>query len=155
MNDGAVAGTNGDEGFHLGRLARAGVAIIVFGFFVFVIGIFPSLINLDITPGIGIFQIFVALVGITFMTLGAYVYMYTTRHPEAPRRLRHGIGLRLMATGLVFAYAAGLADVLGIGSHPATPLTRPYFGEWQAAGVVLGVILIVAGILLYSQRPKG
>lgn len=146
---------NEDEGLFLGRLARAGVAIIVFGFFIFIIGIFPSLINLDITPGIGIFQIFVALIGITFMTLGAYVYTFATRHRELPRRLRHGIGLRLMATGLVFAYTAGLADVLGIGSHPSTPYVRPYFGVWQAGGVVLGVIVIVAGVLLYSQRPKG
>ncbi len=139
----------------LSRLARAGVTAIVFGFFVFVLAMFPSLINLDITPGVGILQIFFALIGLTFMTGGAYVYMYATRHRALPRRLREGIGLRLMATGLVLAYISGLADVLGIGSHPATPVTRPFLGNWQAAGVALSVLIIAAGILLYSRRPKG
>jgi hypothetical protein len=136
-------------------LARAGVTAVVFGFFVFLIGLFPSLINLDITPGIGILQVFIALVGITIMTFGAYLYTYATRHRALPRRLREGIGVRLMLTGLVLAYASGLADVLGIGSHPATPVTRPYVGEWQAGGVALGVMIIVCGVLLYSRRPKG
>lgn len=144
-----------DRGVKPSRMARAGVAAIVFGFFVFLIGIFPSLINLDITPGIGIFQVFVGLVGITFMTLGAYLYTYATRHRALPGRLREGIGLRLIATGLVLAYVSGLADVLGIGSHAATPVTRPYFGEWQAGGVTLGVLIIASGILLYGQRPRG
>jgi hypothetical protein len=137
------------------RLARAGVTAVVFGFFVFFVGLFPQIINFDITPGIGILQVFIALIGITAMTLGAYLYTYATRHRALPRRLREEIGLRLMATGLVIAYAAGLADVLGIGSHPATPLTRPFLGEWQATGVALGVFTIAAGVVLFSQRPKG
>ena len=131
------------------------MAAIVLGFFIFVGGLFPQLINLDFTPGIGILQIFIALIGITFTTLGAYLYAYATRHRAAPRRLREEIGLRLMATGLVLAYTSGLADVLGIGSHPATPVTRPHLGELQAGGVALGVLTIAAGVLLYSQRPKG
>ncbi len=147
---------NGERpGLERSRLARAGVTAVVFGFFIFVVGLFPQLINMDITPGIGIWQVAVALVGITFMTLGAYLYTYATRHRALQHRLREDIGVRLMATGLVLAYAAGLADVLGIGSHPATPVTRPYLGEWQAGGVALGVLVVAAGILLYSQRPKG
>jgi hypothetical protein len=136
-------------------LARAGVTFVVFGFFVFLIGLIPSLINLDITPGVGILQVFVALVGLTFMTLGAYVYTYATRHRALPSRLREGIGVRLMLTGLVLAYASGLADVLGIGSHPSTPATRPHVGEWQAGGIALGALIIVSGLWLYSRRPKG
>jgi hypothetical protein len=144
-----------EGGLERSGLARAGVTAVVFGFFVFLIGLFPSLINLDITPGVGILQVFIALIGITVMTFGAYLYTYATRHRALPRRLREGIGVRLMLTGLVLAYASGLADVLGIGSHPATPVTRPYVGEWQAGGVALGVMIIVCGVLLYSQRPKG
>lgn len=143
-----------DGGLQPSRLARAGVAFVVFGFFVFVIGIFPSLINQDRTPGTGILQVFVGLVGITFMTLGEYVYAYATRRRSSPAGLREGIGLRLMATGLVFAYVSGLSDVLGIGSHAATPLTGPYFGEWQAGGVALGILVIVAGVLLHRQRAQ-
>jgi hypothetical protein len=146
---------SGGRGVEHSRLARAGVTAVVFGFFIFILGLFPQLINLDITPGIGIWQVFVVLVGLTFMTLGAYVYMYATQHRGRTRRLREDIGVRLMATGLVLAYTAGLADVLGIGSHASTPVSRPYVGEWQAGGIALGVVTIAAGILLYGQRPKG
>jgi hypothetical protein len=76
--------------------------------------------------------------------------MYATRHRALPRRLREDIGLRLMATGLVLCFAAGLADVVGIGTHFGQQ--RPLFGPVQAWGVAVGVMIIVAGIGLYSQR---
>ncbi len=132
------------------RLARFGVATVVFGFFVFVIGVYPGLIRLDLTPGIGLVQIGVFLVGITIMTLGAYIYSYATRHRAMARTLREDIGLRLMATGLVLSYASGFADVLGIGSNYGSE--RPLLGLFQASGVALGVLVIVAGIILYARR---
>ncbi len=131
-------------------LARAGVATVVFGFFVFGVGVFPELIRLDLTSGFGILQIALFLFGLTFMTLGAYVFLYATRHRATPRRLREDVGVRLMATGLVICYTTGFADVLGIGSHFGAE--RPLFGTFQAAGVALGVLVIVAGIFLYSRR---
>jgi len=132
------------------RLARLAVAIIVVGFFLFLIGIFPDVIRLGLTPGIGVAQIAIFLLGITVMTLGAYVYAYATRHRAQPRRLREDIGVRLMATGLVIAYATGFADVLGIGSNYGAE--RPLFGLFQAAGVALGVFVIIVGIFIYSRR---
>ena len=136
--------------YNSSRLARLAVAIIVVGFFLFLIGVFPDVIRLGLTPGIGIAQISTFLFGLTVMTLGAYVYAYATRHRAQPRRLREDIGVRLMATGLVIAYATGFADVLGIGSHYGAE--RPLFGLFQAAGVALGVFVIVAGIFMYSRR---
>jgi len=132
------------------RLARLGLAVIVVGFFIFSIGIFPELVRLDQTPGTGLLQIVVFLFGITVMTLGAYVYAYATRHRAMPRRLREDIGVRLMATGVVIAYATGFADVLGIGSHFGAE--RPLLGLFQASGVALGVFVIVVGILMYARR---
>jgi hypothetical protein len=132
------------------RLARFGVATVVFGFFVFVIGVYPDLIRLDLTPGIGLLQIGTFLFGITVMTLGAYIYAYATRHRALSRSLREDIGLRLMATGLVIAYTTGFADVLGIGSNYGAE--RPLLGPVQAAGVALGVLVIVVGIFLYARR---
>jgi len=126
------------------------VATVVFGFFVFVIGVFPDLIRLGITSGIGLLQIGTFLLGITIMTLGAYIYAYATRHRALPRRLREDVGLRLMATGLVIAYTTGFADVLGIGSNYGAE--RPLLGLFQAAGVALGVAVIVVGIFLYARR---
>lgn len=139
------------QDFGSSRLARAGVAIVVIGFFVFIIGVFPELIRLDFTPGIGIFQIATFLAGITIMTVGAYIYMYATRHRAQPRRLREDIGVRLMATGVVITYVTGLADILGIGTHFG-PHGPPLFGLFQAWGVASGVFVIVVGIFLYSRR---
>lgn len=126
------------------------MGLIVFGFFIFVFGRFPGLLNLDITPDIGIAQIAVFLFGITLMALGAYIYMYATRHRAQPRRLHEDVGLRLMATGVVVTYVTGFADVLGIGSHFGQE--RPLFGALQAWGVALGVFVILAGIYIYSRK---
>ena len=132
------------------RLARFGVATVVFGFFIFVIGVYPDLIRLGLTPGIGLLQIATFLFGITVMTFGAYIYAYATRHRALPRGLREDIGLRLMATGLVVSYTTGFADFLGIGSHYGTQ--RPLLGWFQASGIALGVLVILAGIFLYARR---
>jgi hypothetical protein len=135
------------------RLSRAGVATVIFGFFVFLIGVFPDLIQLGLTPGIGIFQIFTFMTGLSLMTLGGYIYAYATRHRAMPRRLREDVGVRLMATGLVVAWACGFADVLGFGSHFGAE--QPLFGVLQAAGVALGVGITVFGIFLYSMHSRG
>ncbi len=136
--------------FGSSRLAYLGVAVVATGFALFVIGIFPGLIRLDITPGVGVLQILVFLFGLTLMTLGSYIYLYATRHRDRPPRLREDIGGRLMATGVVIAYASGLADVLGIGSHYG--LERPLFGWLQAGGVAFSVLIIIVGIILYSYK---
>jgi hypothetical protein len=139
-----------DRSHGTSRLARFGVALVVFGLFIVIIGVFPDLIGLSLTPGIGLLQITVFMVGISIMTLGAYTYAYATRHRAMPRRLREDIGVRLMATGLVIAYTAGFADVLGIGSHFG--LERPLLGPLQALGIMLGVLVTITGIILYARR---
>lgn len=139
----------------LSRLAKLGVSFVVFGFTVFLIGIVPAIVNLEITPGIGIFQLATILFGIGIMTTGGYMYAYATRHRAMPRRLREDIGLRLMATGYVICAISGLSDVLGIGSHNL-PTSGPYLGLWQSVGLVFGLLVIAFGVLLYAQRysPK-
>ena len=132
------------------RLARIAVATIVVGFFVFVLALFPDLIRLGITPGIGLLQIGLFLVGISIMTLGGYIYAYATRHRAMPRRLREDVGVRLMATGLVIAFATGFADTLGIGSHFGAE--RPLLGPLQALGIFMAVCIIGLGTILYARR---
>lgn len=136
---------------HESRLARAGVTIVVFGGLVHLLGLFPQLINLDLNSGIGILQLFVVLVGIGIWTVGGYLYAYATRHRERALRLRQDIGLRLGMTGYVFCLAAGMADVLGIGSH-SPDVVRPFLGNWQRLGLTIGMATIVFGILLYAGR---
>ena len=132
------------------RLARASVGFIVAGFIIFVFGVSPNLIQLDLTSGIGILQIATFLAGITVMTLGASMYMYATRHRAQTPRLREDVGVRLMATGVVICYVTGFADILGIGSHFGAE--RPLFGLFQAGGVAFGVFIIIVGIGIYSRR---
>ena len=132
------------------RLAQTAVVIVAAGFIVFLVGLFPGLIGLDFTGGVGLLQIGVFLVGLALMTLGTYIYLYATRHRGQPMRLRHDIGVRLMATGVIIASASGFADVLGIGSHYG--IERPLFGPVQAAGVALSMLVIVVGISLYSSK---
>jgi len=136
----------------LSQFARISVAIVVFGFTVFLIGMFPVIVNLDLNPGVGILQLVIILLGIGMMTLGGYAYAYETRRRSMPRRLRETIGLRLMATGYVICAVSGLADVLGIGSHNITGGGLPYFGLWQSIGLISGLVLIAIGVLLYAQR---
>ena len=139
------------DGEEISQLTRAGVAGVVFGFTIFLIGMFPVIVNLDLNPGVGILQLITILLGIGVMALGGYIYAYATRHRSTPHRLREKIGLRLMGTGYVICAVSGLADVLGIGSHNI-PHALPYFGLWQSSGLVSGLLLIVIGVLLYAQR---
>ena len=132
------------------RLAQTALVLVAAGFVIFIIGLFPGLLDLDATPGIGLLQIGVFLVGLTFMTLGSYIYLYATRHRGQPTRLRQDIGVRLMATGVIIAYASGFADVLGIGSQYGAE--RPLLGPMQAAGVALSILIIVFGMFLYSHK---
>lgn len=138
------------NGINKSWLARFGAALVGLGFVIFLLGIFPEYFSLDLTTGFGLLQIATFLVGLSLMTGGAYIYMYATRHRAMPQRLREDIGVRLMATGLVIAWATGLADVIGIGTHFGQQ--RPFFGPVQAWGVSVGLMLIIAGIGLYAQR---
>ena len=136
------------------RLARFGVALAVAGFFIFLLGIFPQLIGLALTEGIGVVQIAVFVTGLGMSELGTYIYLYATRHRALPTTLREDVGQRLIATGYVLTLASGFADVLGIGTHFGD-LQRPYLGSFQASGVLLGILVSMAGLLLYAPRHKG
>ncbi|MCZ7551860.1 MAG: hypothetical protein M5U05_04615 [Anaerolineales bacterium] len=62
----------------------------------------------------------------------------------------------MVATGYVIAAASGMADVFGFGSQPFPAV--PYFGPWQAAGVMFGQVMIAAGFLLLvpkRSKPEG
>jgi hypothetical protein len=138
---------------NLGRMARFAVALIVAGFFIFVIGVFPDIIRLNLVPGIGVVQILVFLSGIGLMSFGGYLYTYATRQRARQRRLRHEVGVRLVATGFVLCVVSATADLIGIGSHNL-PDGAPYFGLWQSGGVLLGVLVIIFGLFLYGMTVE-
>ena len=49
-----------------------------------------------------------------------------------------------------FGVEPGMADVFGFGSQPFP--STPYFGQWQALGVIMGEVFIVIGFIMTIPR---
>lgn len=137
------------------RLARASVTLIVIGWFITLLGLFPQLVRLNTNPLVfGILQIITSLFGLGTIVLGAYLLLYSTIHHERQHRLRHDVGLRLVATGYVFCCASALADILGFGSHNIATQDQAYFGVVQTTGIVVGIVIILVGMFLYRMKVE-
>jgi hypothetical protein len=142
--EGAVVAPNGVRIYPLIRI-RIGLTITLIGFIVFLIGARPSLFGLDRSPVIGFVQIAVFLVGLGIICIGGYTSLMALWKNESPS-IAADFGQRLVATGFVVTVFAGMADVFGFGSHPLPEI--PYFGPWQASGVLAGEMLIALGFIL-------
>jgi uncharacterized membrane protein len=125
------------------------LALFILGLILSVIALGAELLGLDLTPGFGVVQMLQLLIGLTFLTIAGYLRIHSLRPNDAPRSLQADIGIRLGATGLVLAYVCGLADLVGIGTHLQPAFGRPYVGILQMGGLILGVLMIAAGLLLY------
>ncbi|MFT5196140.1 MAG: hypothetical protein ACI9EW_001249 [Cellvibrionaceae bacterium] len=112
-----------------------------------------GLFGLDITPGFGMIQMIQFLVGVSLLTLSGFIYINHLREDE-PRSLQADIGVRLGATGLIFAFVSGLSDLVGIGTHTAPAFARPFVGPFQLAGLGVSVGLIIVGMILF-HTSKG
>jgi hypothetical protein len=119
------------------------------GFMLSALSLSADYIGLDLTPGFGVLQMIILLIGMTCLTVALYAYIYSLRGSNAPSSLQADIGLRLGATGLVLAYVAGLSDLIGIGTHIQPQFERPYVGPLQIGGMSLGILCISAGLYLY------
>lgn len=125
------------------------LALFFIGNVLTIVSLAAEILGLDLTPGFGVVQMFQLLVGLTFLSLAGFLHIYSLRSPDTPRSLQADIVIRLAATGLVFAYVAGLADLMGIGTHVSPEFERPFVGPLQLGGLVLGIISITAGMILY------
>lgn len=114
-----------------------------------ILSLAAEILGLDLTPGFGIVQMLQLLIGLSLLTLAGFLHMYSLRSPDTPRSLQADIGIRLAATGLVFAYVSGLADLMGIGTHVDPAFERPYVGPLQLGGLIVGIISITSGMILY------
>lgn len=124
---------------------RLSLAIIFIGLFIFMVGAKPAYFGWDRSPVVGFVQIVVFLFGLAFICLGGYLGLHSLWW-GIERTIVSDIGSRLVATGYVFSVFAGLADIVGMGSHPFPQV--PYFGPWQAAGVMIGQGIIALGFLM-------
>jgi len=125
---------------------RISLIIIFIGFVLFAIGAKPDWFGWDRSPVVGFVQIALFLAGLAILCLGGYIGILTLWWGYE-RTIISEIGTRLAATGFVVAVFAGLADIFGMGSQ-SFPQT-PYFGPWQATGVLIGQGIIALGFLLF------
>jgi hypothetical protein len=131
---------------------RIGLLITFFGLIIYLFGAAPELFGVNRSPVTGFLQIAVFLVGLAFMCMGGF-FSLNALWNGFEKSITADIGLRLVATGYVIAVASGMADVFGIGNHPFPRI--PYFGAWQALGVLIGEAVIGIGFLMmipYSTK---
>ena len=136
----------------MSRLAQFGVFLVVLGTVALFLGLFPFAVDADRTAGIGFTQIVIMQIGLFLLVGGAYVVVYATAHRGNAPTFMGDVGIRLGLTGLVFAAAATMADVLGFGSHLAEG--GPLFGWLQAVGMLSGFGLSALGVLIYGAASR-
>ncbi|MDI6697297.1 MAG: hypothetical protein QME21_19795 [Anaerolineales bacterium] len=129
---------------------RLGLGVVIVGLLLFTLGADPGLFNLDRSPVVGFVQIAVLLVGLAMICVGGFTSL-NTLWEGLEKTIIADIGYRLVATGYVVAAASGMADVFGFGSQPFPAV--PYFGQWQAFGVMAGQIIIIFGLVLMVPSP--
>jgi hypothetical protein len=124
---------------------RISLVITWIGLLIFAIGAKPDYFGLDRSPVVGFVQIVVFLIGLALLCLGGYMGLHALWW-NLERSIISDIGSRLVSTGFVFCTFAGLADIFGMGSHPFPQI--PYFGPWQATGVLIGQGIIALGFMM-------
>ena len=140
-----------DLGFRISYLRiRFSLITSLLGLFIFVVGAKPNWFGWDRSPVVGFIQIAVFLIGLALICIGGYVGLVALWGREQ-RSILADIGLRLVGTGYVIAVFTGMADIFGLGSQPLPNI--PYFGPWQAGGVLIGQVVIAIGFLLTIPYP--
>ena len=124
---------------------RLGIVLLIFGSLIFALGAAPDWFDLDRSPVVGFVQISVFIFGLGLIALGGYFTLDSLWNGD-PKTISAEIGSRIVGTGYVIALASGMADIFGLGTRPL-PFT-PFFGFWQARGVLIGEIIIIGGLLL-------
>jgi hypothetical protein len=124
---------------------RFSLTCVGLGLLIFVVGAKPNWFGWDRSATVGFIQIAVFLVGMALICTGGYLGLSALWGREQ-RSIIADIGLRLIGTGYVIAVFTGMADVFGMGSQ-ALP-KEPYFGPWQASGVLIGQFVIAIGFLM-------
>jgi hypothetical protein len=133
-------------GFRISYLrVRFSFVATLFGLFIFIVGAKPGWLGWDRSPVVGFVQITVFLIGLALICIGGYVGLAALWINEQ-RSIIADIGLRLVGTGYVVTVFTGMADVFGLGTQPLPGV--PYFGPWQAGGVLIGQILIALGFVM-------
>ncbi len=137
------------------RFAQVGIALGALGAMICLMGLFPSVTGAEPTVGIGLVQVVMVLFGYSLLILGALTYVKYTFYLDVPATLSQQIGTRLALTGLLFAALAGLADILGFGTHIRVGADDIFFGRLQLIGILTSFGLSSLGVLVYVLAGAG
>ncbi len=129
-----------------------GVGLTIIGFLVFILGADPGIFSLNRSPVVGFVQTATFSAGLAMICLGGFIGLKACQRADHLQTLAQDIGVRLVATGYLIALVSGMADVFGFGTQAYPAL--PFFGPMQAAGVIVGEIIIAVGFLLYLPLPS-
>lgn len=143
-------GTESMNGSNYLRI-RVGIIFTIVGLFIYILGANPAIFGLDRSPVTGFIQIAVFLIGLAVICIGGFITLNALWNGEE-KSIAADFGLRLVATGYVIAVATGMADVFGLGNHTFPNI--PYFGPWQAVGVMIGEAVILVGFLMIIPYPR-
>lgn len=131
------------------RFAQVGIALGALGVMICLMGLFPGVTGAVPTAGIGLIQVTMVITGYSLLILGALTYLKYTFYLEVPATLSQQVGMRLALTGLLFAAFAGLADILGFGSHIRDDAGDIFLGQLQMIGILASFGLSSLGVLVY------
>lgn len=131
------------------RFSQVGIALGALGGMICFMGLFPGVTGVAPTLGIGLVQVVMVLIGYTLLILGALTYLKFTFFLDEPANLVQNIGTRLALTGILFAALAGMADILGFGTHIRDDTSELYFGQLQMIGILASFGLSSFGVLVY------
>ena len=132
------------------RVAQLGIVVGLIGVVVTLVALFPTLIGVRLTPGIGVLQILVLIVGLILLILGALLYVRFTFYAHQTLTLWQQIGVRLAFTGLTFAAMAALADVLGFGSNLRMNDEDVLLGPIQLIGILASFGVASLGVVVFA-----
>lgn len=131
------------------RFSQVGIALGALGGMISFMGLFPGVTGAVPTVGIGLVQVVMVLIGYTLLILGALTYLKFTFFLDVSTNLVQNIGTRLALTGILFATLAGMADILGFGTHIRDDTSDLYFGQLQMIGILASFGLSSFGVLVY------
>ncbi len=131
------------------KFAQLGIIVALLGGVITFIGLFPSVVSLEASAGVGVLQVLAILAGFSILISGVYIFAQATYYPNRRHNLAQKIGVRLSMTGIVLATAIGLADVLGFGSNSPLIGQRPTLGPWQTGGMIGSFIIASLGVLIF------
>jgi hypothetical protein len=128
-------------------MLNTGIGLTIAGFLIFIFGANPGIIGMDRNPYVGFAQTAIFSFGLALLCLGGFISLKSCQRAGYIQSLAQDIGIRLVATGYIISLISGMADVFGFGTQ-SWPF-KPFFGPQQAAGVILGEVVIAVGFLLY------